>query len=69
MDGLTVRGVQMPTPEQRFREWKKSVDQYLLKTVGLSSDGLPDIDYWSYWNRKKSPKSTAKAAIRNAKKY
>jgi hypothetical protein len=51
-----------------FNQWKAKVDAILSKKLGgLTSDDLPDIDYWSLWQDRVSPSSAAAQAIRNAK--
>tara|TARA_B100001248_G_scaffold206725_1_gene160771 strand:+ start:149 stop:547 length:399 start_codon:yes stop_codon:yes gene_type:complete len=37
--------------EQTFEEWKKDIDNLIFKKIGLHCEDLPDIDYWSSWEK------------------
>lgn len=52
-----------------FEEWKKQVDSYLIRKIGLSSDCLPDYCYHECWKAGDSPKDTALEALDYAKDF
>ena len=49
--------------------WKDRVDAELEKLCGLTSDDLPDCDYWHMWDAKYTPRAAAKAALRWARSF
>jgi len=52
-----------------FEEWKKKVDESLLKKCNMACDDLPDWDYWNAWDAGVTPSEAAKQVIKNAKEY
>ncbi|KKL76298.1 hypothetical protein LCGC14_2046270 [marine sediment metagenome] len=48
-----------------FEEYKKAIDNFLLRKVGLSSDDLPDICYRDNYDMNVSVARTARQAIEN----
>lgn len=38
---------------QTFVEWKKEIDESVMKVIGLHCIDLPDYDYWMEWNNNK----------------
>lgn len=50
-----------------FEQWKKLVDQAVVALCGLSSDDLPDVDYYTWYSQGVTPKAAAKKAIHLAK--
>lgn len=52
-----------------YEEWKAYVDLYLRELCGLDSDCLPDYNYRKAFDSKRSPLSTAKSVIFQAKDY
>jgi len=49
-----------------FDEWMGKVNAALLAKYGVTSDDLPDVDYWKWWNRGDDVKIAANRAARNA---
>ena len=47
-----------------FEQWKKQVNNILLVLVGLDSECLPDVDYYSWYQNGDSPTRAARRAIR-----
>lgn len=56
----------MPT-QLTFEQWKNQVDEWLISSTGMTSEDLPDIDYFGLYEAGDSPKQAAKEAIRNAR--
>ena len=36
-----------------FSDWKKEVDNIVLKKIGLHCNDIPDYDYWKAWDENK----------------
>lgn len=49
-----------------FEEWKKEVEQHLLKKVGITSEFLPDVPYTEWYRNKMSSETAANKVIRLA---
>lgn len=56
-------------PRRSFTDWKREVNEYLIRLCGLDADCLPDVDYYSYYEQKTTPERAARKAIRIAKEY
>jgi hypothetical protein len=54
-----------PTPRRPFDEWMASVDEVLVRKVGVSSADLPDMCYRDLYDEGYSPEETAEDAIEN----
>lgn len=53
-----------------FEEWKRLVDVKVADILGgLTTDDLPDMDYYQMYLDKISPTNAAKKAISNAKNH
>ncbi len=52
-----------------FDEWMQHVAWHINNMSGYLPDDLPDYCYRDAYDDGKSPKTTAKAAIKNAKEY
>jgi len=59
----------MPRYKQTFDEWKTMVDSLIAAKVGLTSDDLPDWDYYSAWQDGVRPSVAAARAIRADKGF
>lgn len=60
--------VQKEEERRRFEAWKAKVDRAIARQcMGLTSDDLPDVDYWSLFLAGESPREAACYAIQNAK--
>ena len=55
--------------KKTYEEWFKEVNAEIIRQTGFSADDLPDYCYKDAYDDGKSPKSTAKAVIKNAKEY
>jgi len=47
-----------------FEQWKQQVNNVLLVLVGLDSECLPDVDYYTWYSQGTSPTAAAKRAIK-----
>jgi hypothetical protein len=52
--------------KKTFEQWKREVDAAILALCGLTADDLPDYGYADAYEDGKSPKATARAAIKAA---
>ena len=61
----------MPQAKRRltFEQWKAYVDAIIENRMSLTSDDLPDWDYYSAYADGMTPSAAATYAIRNAKDY
>ena len=50
-----------------FEVWKQHINAWLFRKYGLTSDLLPDIDYWTLWDSGSTSIEAAKQAVANAK--
>jgi hypothetical protein len=55
--------------ENEFDLWMLKVDSWLECKCGMTSESLPDIDYYTRWADGESPRITAIAAIKNAQEW
>lgn len=44
---------------RRFDSWMERVENHLMDLVGLTSEDLPDADYWDGWDRGDRPRAFA----------
>ncbi len=42
-----------------FDQWKQEVDAWISRIMGLTSDDLPDWDYWKAWDSGMSARAAA----------
>lgn len=49
-----------------FNAWKKRVDQEIAFRCGLTSDDLPDVDFWAMFYADYEPKLAAEMVLENA---
>ena len=52
-----------------FDQWKARLDLAVMAIIGLDSDCLPDYDYRSAYESKRSPIATAKSVIKAARDF
>ena len=41
-----------------FKNWKKEIEDNMLKTIGIKPDDLPDYTYWDAFSRKQTVENT-----------
>tara|TARA_B100000424_G_C22934576_1_gene497256 strand:+ start:829 stop:1218 length:390 start_codon:yes stop_codon:yes gene_type:complete len=46
-----------------FDEWKREVDNIVLKKIGLHCNDIPDYDYWKAWDENKCTEFIANKVI------
>ena len=49
-----------------FETWMKEVNAALVAKYGMTSDDLPDCDYWTWWDSGTRPQAAANRAAKNA---
>ena len=49
-----------------FQKWMEQVDACLVRRVGVSSAGLPDMPYRDFYDTGSTPEEAADEAIENA---
>jgi hypothetical protein len=54
---------------QSFQVWKALVASEVDRLCGMHPDDLPDFDYWRAFERKQSPKATAKRVVAKASEF
>lgn len=42
-----------------FKQWMTNVDKHMCNYTGLTSDDLPDLNYWDMWYSEVSPLDVA----------
>ncbi len=52
-----------------FDDWKKSVNNEIVRQMGMEADDLPDYTYRDCYDDGVSPKTAATRAIKNAREY
>jgi hypothetical protein len=52
-----------------FEQWKRMVDVFLMKRIGMESDDLPDYDYRRDYDVNTPALTTAKRAARAASEF
>ena len=56
--------------DKTFEQWKARVDEHIKrKAFGLTSDDLPDYDYYRDYVNNYTPSRSANAAIQWAKSF
>lgn len=55
----------MPRLKLCFEDWKFAVDDELFGECSMTSDDLPDIEYYCLWEAGSSPRDAALEAISN----
>lgn len=46
-----------------YKEWLKQVNRLVFLKTGLSTEDLPDFDYWTSWDANESPEDCVYNAI------
>jgi len=49
-----------------YELWKAKVNRYIENAIGLSSDDLPDMPYYDWYERGLNYNHAARKAIKNA---
>ena len=52
--------------KQTFKEWMKLVDKAVETKIGVTTEDLPDIDFYRAYKAGKCPATTAVKCIKNA---
>lgn len=52
-----------------YEQWRKQVDEELLKLSGLDGDDLPDWDYRLGYQEEMSPRAAARKVIAAARNF
>ena len=53
--------------ESRFKTWKQAVNAACHKLCGLTTDDLPDVDFWAWFEEGVSPTTAARRTIKYAR--
>lgn len=59
----------MANTKRSFAEWKKEVDNLLIRKVSLCSEDLPDWCYYESYQNGDSPSQAAKDALTSAQDF
>lgn len=46
-----------------FEQWQRDVDSVLSGAVGVTSDCLPDVDYWGLYQTGNTPSEAARYVL------
>jgi hypothetical protein len=49
-----------------FERWMQAVDAEIERRTGFTSDDLPDVSYWDWWDSGLTPIAAAGRVLRNA---
>lgn len=52
-----------------YDDWRGEVETLIIAEIGIDSDGIPDYRYRLDYEEGKTPKQTAKRAIKAAKDF
>jgi len=52
-----------------FEEWKRRVEAYIIRKLGIDSEALPDWDFQRAWKDGMAPSKAAAACIAAARRF